>query len=200
MSDRADLKEQWALFTDLARPHLDSLYRTALRMTKDQSVAEDIVQETCLKAYANLARYEAETNFKAWLFRILTNLCIDHLRRHNAASIIPIDSVPMEVDIAMQDDCRSQSPEKHAIRGDTQRALIDAVATLAPEPRALVLLVLVEGMSYDEAAVSMDISIGTVRSKLHRARKQLQKELGLSLDIPTEKSSTCNPPRVVSLF
>ncbi|MEM9442295.1 MAG: sigma-70 family RNA polymerase sigma factor, partial [Pseudomonadota bacterium] len=81
------------------------------------------------------------------------------------------------------------------------QALIDALATLAPEPRAVVVLILIEGMSYDEAAESLDLPIGTVRSKLHRARKHLQQKLNLTLERRAkEHHDTTTSPRVVSLF
>lgn len=190
-----------ATFVQLAQRHLDGLYRTALRMTHDHAVAEDIVQETCLKAYANFSRYQPDTNFKAWLFRILANLCIDHIRRNATISMVPIDAVPEESEGFLSSDRCTDNPEIQAMRSDKQQALMAALATLAPEPRAVVILILIEGMSYDEAADSLDLPLGTVRSKLHRARKHLQEELGLALDRDKKEAKhTPRSPRVVSLF
>jgi len=188
-------------FVQLAQQHLDGLYRTALRMTNDHAAAEDIVQEACLKAYANFGRYQPDTNFKAWLFRILANLCIDHIRRNAAISMVPIDAVPAEGDGFQSCDRGTDNPEVQAMRSDTQQALIDALSSLAPEPRAVVILILIEGMSYDEVAESMDLPLGTIRSKLHRARRQLQEKLGLALDQEViDVKHTPRGPRVVSLF
>ena len=185
----------------LLQKHLDSLYRTAFRMTQDHAVAEDVVQEACLKAYANFKHYEPDTNFRAWLFRILANLCIDHLRRSAKLSMVPIDAVPNENEDFLSSDRRTDNPEVHAIRTDTQQALLDALSSLAPEPRAVVVLILIEGMSYDEAAESLNLPIGTIRSKLHRARKQLQEKLSPVLERgPRDISNTAGSPRVVSLF
>lgn len=201
VSDPSGQQGSRKMFVQLAEQHLDGLYRTALRMTHDHAVAEDIVQETCLRAYANFARYRQDTNFKAWLFRILTNLCIDHIRRNTAISMVPIDAVPVESEGFLSGDRSADNPEIQAIRGDTQQALTAALATLAPEPRAIVVLILIEGMSYDEAAASLDLPIGTVRSRLHRARKHLREKLGLALERETEEShDTTVSPRVVSLF
>ncbi len=201
MSDSSGKQGSRKLFVQLAQQHLDGLYRTALRMTHDHAVAEDIVQETCLKAYANFARYRHDTNFKAWLFRILANLCIDHIRRNAAISMVPIDVAPAEGEGFQSSDRCADNPEVQAMRSDTQQALIDALATLAPEPRAVVVLILIEGMSYDEAAESLDLPIGTVRSKLHRARKHLQRKLDLTLERRAkEHHDTTTSPRVVSLF
>lgn len=188
-------------FVQLAQRHLDGLYRTAFRMTHDHAVAEDIVQEACLKAYANFESYRPDTNFRAWLFRILTNLCIDHLRRHAAISMIPIDSMPTESESLLSSERCADDPEARAMQRDTQRALIDALATLAPEPRAVVILILIEGMSYDEAAESLDLPLNTIRTKLHRARKRLREKLGLTLDNDRDDTrESTDGPCVISLF
>ncbi|MGI9486886.1 MAG: RNA polymerase sigma factor [Geminicoccaceae bacterium] len=201
MSDPADQSGCQKAFVQLAEQHLDSLYRTALRMTNDRSVAEDIVQEACLKAYANFGRYSPDTNFKAWLFRILANLCIDHLRRNATISMVPIDTAPLENEGVASSDRRTDSPEVQAMRRDTQQALIDALSTLDPEPRAVVVLILIEGMSYDEAAESLDLPLNTIRSKLHRARKRLQERLSLVYDEESQNARhTTNTLRVISLF
>ncbi len=201
VSDPYDHSGCQKAFVQLAQQHLDSMYRTALRMTHDHAVAEDIVQEACLKAYANFARYSPDTNFKAWLFRILANLCIDHLRRSAAISMIPIDAAPAESESFQSCDRSTDSPEIQAMRRDTQQALIDALSTLAPEPRAVVVLILIEGMSYDEAAESLDLPLNTVRSKLHRARKRLQERLSLVHDQePKDVRDTAATLRVISLF
>lgn len=201
MSGQPEHRRCQKAFAQLAQRHLDGLYRTAFRMTHDPTVAEDIVQETCLKAYANFSRYQPDTNFKAWLFRILANLCIDHIRRNASISMVPIDAVPTEGDGFLSCDRGTDNPEVQAMRSDTQQALIEALATLAPEPRAVVVLILIEGMSYDEVAESLELPLGTVRSKLHRARKQLQEKLGLALDREKKDDRYTSPgSRVVSLF
>ena len=170
-------------------------------MTNDHAAAEDIVQEACLKAYANFARYSPDTNFKAWLFRILANLCIDHLRRSATVSMVQIDMAPLESEGLQSSDGGVNNPEVQAMRRDTQQALIDALATLAPEPRAVVVMVLIEGMSYDEAAESLDMPLNTVRSKLHRARKRLQERLSLVHDETSKNARrTSASSRVISLF
>lgn len=201
VSDSTDQRGCKKAFVQLLQQHLDGLYRTAFRMMQDRTVAEDMVQEACLKAYASFERYEPDTNFKAWLFRILANLCIDHLRRSATLSMVSFDAAPTENDDVLSSDRRNDNPEVQAMRTDTQQALLDALSTLAPEPRAVVVLILIEGMSYDEAADSLNLPLGTVRSKLHRARKQLQEKLSISLEHERRDiSDTTHNPRVVSLF
>jgi RNA polymerase sigma-70 factor (ECF subfamily) len=166
-------------FEALARPHLDALYRTALRMVRHPAAAEDMVQETCLRAFASFGRSSRKTNFRAWLFRILVNLCIDHIRAAGRESALPVDAVPLDVGPAMD----SPDPEQHAISRSLRDQLRRAIEALAPELRVVVLLVLVEEMSYAEAAESLEVPVGTVRSRLNRARAHLQSLLN---EQPTE--------------
>lgn len=163
-----------AEFEMLVRPHMDALYRTALRMMRNHAVAEDMVQEACLRAFASFNQGDRKSNSRAWLFRILVNLCIDHLRAAGRRSTLPIDAIPPEAVPATD----APSPEQHAISrnlGDRLRAAIEA---LAPELRVVVLLILVEEMSYAEAAESLAVPVDTIRSRLGRARGRLQSLLG----------------------
>jgi RNA polymerase sigma-70 factor, ECF subfamily len=154
-------------FEALARPHLDALYRTALRMVSHPATAEDMVQETCLRAFAALDPHSYKTNFRAWLFRILVNLSIDHIRgisRQATVSGAFVDNVAT---------C-APDPEQLAMSSGLRDDIRAAVDVLPAELRLVVLLVLVEEMSYAEAAECLDVPVGTVRSRLNRARSQLQ--------------------------
>jgi len=165
-----DVGDDKVEFEALARPHLDALYRTALRMVRHPAAAEDIVQETCLRAFASLRRSGGKANFRAWLFRILVNLCIDHIRSAGRKSVLPIDAIPVETCPTTD----SPDPERQAISQNLGEQLQAAIATLAPELRIVVLLILVEEMSYAEAAESLEVPVGTIRSRLNRARGELQ--------------------------
>lgn len=165
-----DVGDSKVEFEALTRPHLDALYRTALRMVRHPAAAEDMVQETCLKAFASFGRSRQKTNFRAWLFRILVNRCIDHIRAAGRAAALPIDAVPAEAAPAAD----TPDPEQSAASRDLRDQLRAAIEALAPELRVVVLLVLVEEMSYAEAAESLEVPVGTIRSRLNRARAQLQ--------------------------
>ena len=186
-------------FAELVKPLLDSLYRTAFRMVEDRLVAEELVQEACLKAYAQSDRYEEGTNFKAWIFRIQTNLCIDHLRRRAGATFIPIDTLPEPVGSAAL-SVETMTPEITAIGRSVGSVVADALSALSPELRMVVMLILVEEMSYAEAAASLELPVGTVRSRLHRARSELQARIGPVLDRPPGKVRARDVSRVVMLF
>lgn len=185
-------------FAELAEPLLGSLYRTAFRMVEDRLVAEELVQEACLKAYDQFERYQDGTNFKAWIFRILTNLCIDQVRRRASATFVPIDSLPESVGATSLST--DSSPEALAIGRNVGGVVAAALSALSPELRVVVMLILVEEMTYAEAAASLDLPVGTVRSRLHRARSELQEKLRMVLDQDATKTRFKDISRVVTLF
>lgn len=162
-------------FEELVRPHADALYRTALRMTGDASAAEDLVQEAFLKAWKNLHRFERGTNFKAWIFTILTNQYINEYRRKGKG--------PALTDFAESEPAGAEEPV-HLTAEDVERLaehLGDearkALGKVPPEFRIVFLLSTFEEMSYKEISRVVGIPIGTVMSRLFRARSILREEL-----------------------
>ncbi len=196
MSDSADPKVR---FAELTKPLLDSLYRTAFRMVEDRLIAEELVQEACLKAYARFEHFEEGTNFKAWLFRILTNLCIDHLRKRAGATFLPLDAA-VDATGTHALSTGGPTPEAIAIGRDVGGAVSQALSAMTPELRVVVMLVLVEALSYAEAAESLDLPVGTVRSRLHRARAELQRRLGPVMGARPARAKARDVSRVVMLF
>jgi RNA polymerase sigma-70 factor (ECF subfamily) len=173
MTARGDKVE----FELLVRPHLDALYRTALRLTRNAAAAEDIVQEACLKAFTSFDQFRRGTNFRARLFRILVNACIDRARMIGAERLVLLEAsapVPEQAD-------RAHDPESMALARGVKDTLRDAIESLPAELRIVVLLVLVEEMSYAETAEALDVPVGTVRSRLHRARALLRSALSIRL-------------------
>jgi RNA polymerase sigma-70 factor (ECF subfamily) len=175
------MASQETFMTDV-EPYLDSLYSTALRLTKKPQDAQDLVQETLLKAYKAYARFEEGTNLKAWIFRILTNSYINIYRYKSRR--------PKEVDIEnteqmfMYHKLRgstatdvSKSVEDEFLSSITDEEIAKAIEDLPEQFREVVLLFDVEGLSYAEIAQMLKIPDGTVMSRLHRGRKALQKAL-----------------------
>ncbi len=168
--------------------YLDQLYGAALRMTRNAADAEDLVQETYTKAYANFHQYTPDTNLKAWLYRILTNTYINMYRK---AQRQPRTSGDGE-DIEDWQLARAESHQSTGLRSAEMEALdripdsevVDALNSLAPDFREAVYLADVEGFSYREIASIMGTPIGTVMSRLNRARKQLR---GLLADHAAER-------------
>jgi RNA polymerase sigma-70 factor (ECF subfamily) len=164
-----------AEFEALALPQVDALYRTALRMTGEGAAAEDLVQETFLRAWKNFHRFETGTNFRAWIFTILTNVYINEWRRH-ARTPIPTDFAEMEPE-ATEELARLSAGDVAALGerlGDEARRALEKVP---PEFRLVFLLSTFEEMSYREISAVLGIPIGTVMSRLFRARAILRAEL-----------------------
>jgi RNA polymerase sigma-70 factor (ECF subfamily) len=161
--------------------HLDALYRTALRMTRSEADAEDLVQETYIRAFRFRDQFTLGTNMKAWLFRILTNTFINTYRRRAAQpEVTDLEGVDeFSLYRRMADDRAASSspdPEAELLKGVVDTEVTDALEELPEKFRTTVLLD-VEGFSYKEIAEMLGIPIGTVMSRLHRGRKFLQKRL-----------------------
>jgi RNA polymerase sigma-70 factor (ECF subfamily) len=173
-------KEEHADFEAVAMPQADALYGAALRMTRDPTQAEDLVQETLMRAYRFWHRFQKGTNIKAWLFRIQTNVFINRYRKKQTEQKHRDDR---QVDDLLQRYAVDQQtylpPEtrddflKHIIGDEVLRALDE----LPFEFRMAVLLADMHDLSYKEIADVLDCPVGTVMSRLHRARKLLQTKL-----------------------
>ena len=160
---------------------LDALYRTALRMTRSEADAEDLVQETYIRAFRFREQFTPGTNLKAWLFRILTNTFINtYRRRQTQPEFTELEGVDEFSLYKRMSDLKTSSgagnPETEFLDGLVDSEVKDARGEL-PEKFRQVVLLDVEGFSYKEIAEMVDIPIGTVMSRLHRGRKFLQKRL-----------------------
>jgi len=168
--------QQKKLFQELLMPELGALFRTALRMTRNREDAEDLVQETTTKAFSAIDRFEEGTNFRAWIFKILTNTFINNYYRVRERDKLPsLDE--MEEESAFQPVFEGISPEQALLNTLTKEDIQKAIDVIPIDFKSVVILNLVEGFSYKETAEILDIPIGTVMSRLHRGRKILQKLL-----------------------
>ena len=180
-------------FADLALPHLDALYGGALRYTKSAAAAEDLVQETMLRAYANWHQFDPSTNCRAWLFRILSNSFINGWRRRGKEREV------LEGELAGTHGdrfyCRESAgnwahPEAAYLERNLSPTVVRALESLKPDFRVVVELSDLQGLSYREIADALEIPIGTVMSRLFRARQALKgkledhaRQFGLRLDV-----------------
>jgi RNA polymerase sigma-70 factor (ECF subfamily) len=165
-----------------ALEHIDALYRTALRMTRNASDAEDLVQEAYLRAFRSLHQFTEGTNLRAWVFRILTNTYINEYRRRqrrpNSSSLDGIEEFYLYdhlIDSPVQPG--HERPEDVVLEQLTIDHVTQAIDGLPEEFRQVVLLADVEGFSYREIAEIVGIPVGTVMSRLFRARRRLQRQL-----------------------
>ncbi len=161
--------------------HVDALYRSALRLTRKPEDAEDLVQETYLRAYRYRNRFQPGTNEKAWLFTIMTNVFRNRLRQHP----LPTDSIDDPgTDFSIYDQLRREgmpvhlmSPEEIIVDRGFGDEVKHALEELPVSMRMVVILVDVEDFSYKDVESILNIKIGTVMSRLHRGRQALQKKL-----------------------
>ena len=169
-------------FEELAMEHMPSLYTAALRMTRNTSDAEDLVQETYLKAYRAFHTFQEGTNLKAWLYRILTNTFINTYRakkrRPDESNIEELENLYLYRRLGgLEGASAGRSAEEEVLDKFTEAEVKEAIEALPEQFRLAVLLGDVEGFSYKEIAEILDIPIGTVMSRLHRGRRALQKRL-----------------------
>ena len=171
-----------ATFAEDAMPLMDGLYSAAMRMTRNAADAEDLVQETYLKAFNAYERFETGTNLKAWMYRILTNSYINAYRkkqrRPDESDIDDIEDLYLYRRLGGAESAvlsRSAEDELLEMFGEDEVKL--ALEDLPEHYRMPILLADVEGFAYKEIAEILEVPIGTVMSRLHRGRKQLQKRL-----------------------
>ncbi|GEO02503.1 RNA polymerase sigma factor RpoE [Adhaeribacter aerolatus] len=175
-------EEKDARFEAELLPIIDPLYNFAFRLTLDEDDANDLVQETYLKAYRFFEYFEQGTNAKAWLFRILKNSFINDFRKKSkqpakvdyseVESYYNTEGNDNDAEIATTSDMRSQSVQE--LIGDE---VASALNSLPVDFRTVIILCDLEGFTYEEMAKILDIPIGTVRSRLHRARNFLKEKL-----------------------
>jgi RNA polymerase sigma-70 factor, ECF subfamily len=166
-------------FNTLALKYQDMLYRIALRIVHDECIAEDALQEAMIHAFRHIRSFRGG-NFKSWLARVTVNASYDELRRGKRHLSLPLEQYTQEgEEIESPEWMRdpSSGPEERAESSELMSALHQCIRTLVPDYRLMVILVDMEGMSYEEAAQVARVPVGTVKSRLARARMQIRKSL-----------------------
>lgn len=145
-----------------------------MRLTGNPADAEDLLQEAYVRAYKFFHRYDDRLPFQSWLYRIMTNLHIDTTRKRNRMRTVSMDHSGPDGDSAWDLPDEGSSPELPLLEQFVEEPIQFALKAMNPDFRVAVLLADVEGMAYEEIADIMDVSVGTVRSRIHRGRKQLR--------------------------
>ena len=166
------------LFETLVLENQTAVYNLALKMTKNEQDALDISQEAFIKAYSNLGGFRGESKFSVWLYRLTYNLCLDFLRKQKrfpVSSITYIDEDGESRELEIPDF--DSSPEEMLQRTETRLIVHEAVCLLPDDQRQIFVMREYSGMAYEDIAESLSISIGTVKSRLSRARQKIVKHL-----------------------
>ena len=175
----------------LVKEYEKNVYNLALRMVGNSEDAADMSQEAFIKAYNSLTSFRGDSKFSVWLYRIVSNVCLDYLRSRGRRQTVSLsaendDGEDVEIDIADE----TQSPERLLDRWLTRDAVRRGLAALPPEHRQILLLREIQGLSYDEIADALGIEAGTVKSRIFRARKKLCAFLIKDGNIPEFVSSS----------
>jgi RNA polymerase sigma-70 factor, ECF subfamily len=161
------LKGDNGAFASLVELYQTPVYHLCYRMMGDSGEAEDAAQETFLRAYQNLKRYDRQRSFITWLLSIAAHYCIDQIRRRRTP-LVPLDVLPDE---AVPDAL--PGPESSSVTRDTQRHMRALLASLGPQDRAAIILRYWYDLSDEEIAASLSLTVSAVKSRLHRARREL---------------------------
>lgn len=167
-----------AAFEQLVLTHQDRVFTLAFHLLGNREDAADLAQEAFLKAWRSLAGFHAESSFATWMHRLTTNLCLDHLRKQARRQNISVAaSLDDEENPFPEPADSSQDPHAQLERKERKRALTQALQALPEHYRSLLLMREVSGMSYQEIADALELDLGTVKSRIARARERLRKIL-----------------------
>jgi len=165
-------------FAELVELYKDKLYHLARRMLSQRQEAEDIVQETFLRVYNHLDRYDENQKFSTWIYRIATNLCIDRLRRRRQVYSLDAESSEHEgLDGYAMLPSDDRTPESELLLSETQRILHDAIETLPAKYKSVIVLRYLQDLSLQEISEVLDMPVTTVKTRVHRGREFLRKKL-----------------------
>ncbi len=168
-----------AAYRELVRRYQRAVYTVAIRMVRSAEDAEDVTQETFVRVFKALDRYDPSRPFQAWLFTITSRLCIDHLRRRRMKMVPLVRAEPgtdeeQAIDIADP----GLGPEELTTRAEEEHGVRDLIDSLPPHYRIVVMLRHQQDLAYEEIAEILHLPLGTVKARLHRARALLKQRLG----------------------
>ncbi|MEN3001664.1 MAG: sigma-70 family RNA polymerase sigma factor [Armatimonadota bacterium] len=185
---RAQAQDDTA-FDQIVRLYADRIYNYVRRMVGNPQDAEDITQEVFLRAYQGLSQFDGRASFSTWLFRIATNLCIDHKRRQSRR----VQTIPYHHDETDEEEGDWEFPDtaqpsaiEQLLTKELQEVVERAIDALSPKLKTVLLLYDVEGLSYEQIAEALGIPMGTVKSRLFAAREQIRKQVEIYMRGGTE--------------
>ena len=161
-------------FGTLVASYEKFIFNVACKMFSNSEDASDIAQEALIKAYKNIDKFDFNSSFSTWLYRITVNACIDEMRRRKGRESISIDAEDEESGLALQIEDASLGAEERVIQNETVSEVRAAIDKLSEEHKTVIILRDLQDMTYEQVAQTLDLSIGTVKSRLARARKSLK--------------------------
>lgn len=165
-------------FGQLVDLYKDKIFHLAYRMTGSRQEAEDIVQETFMRVYANLDKYDSRWKFSTWIFRIGNNLCIDRLRKRRPTWSLDAENPDADgVDGYAMLPTNDASPEDRMVLSEMQKNVRNAIAQLPDKYRSVVVLRYLQDLSLNEIADILELPVSTVKTRLHRGRESLRRKL-----------------------
>lgn len=166
-------------FQKLVEIHQKKIYNIVFRMINNEEDAKDLTQDILVKAYKNMDKFRLDSSFGTWLYRIATNTCLDELRKRKKKYI----EIPLTIDDAESDKplkeyaIDNKGPDVQVLKKERQRVISEAIKSLPPDYRKVIVLRDIQGFSYEEISKICDINIGTIKSRINRGRSQLRDQL-----------------------
>lgn len=174
---RRCLKGDQDAFRILLAKYERPVYGLVRRMIRDEEDARDLAQEAFIRAFKNLKQFDLERKFSSWLFRIANNLCIDHYRRRRLATVPMVRRVDGEEEESWDLPDSGPSPAETFSNRERSRRLLASIESLPPVYRMVILLRHQQGLAYNEIAETMELPLGTVKARIHRAHRLLKEKL-----------------------
>lgn len=164
-------------FEDLIKQYERKIFNMALSMTQNYDDAGDIAQEVCIKIFKNIRKFKEDSSFSTWVYRITSNTCIDAIRRKKRTLPLTVQTGNGDEEYEIPVEDSNNLPDKVFEKNETRDAIKKCIMELAPEYRIIIILRDVNGYSYDEISGILSINMGTVKSRLNRARNLLKDKL-----------------------
>ncbi|WP_425271778.1 RNA polymerase sigma factor SigW [Paenibacillus protaetiae] len=172
------LKGDQRAFAELVDLYQDKLFHMAYRMLNNRQEAEDVVQDTFLRVYKNLDKYDEGLKFSTWIYRIATNLCIDRLRKRKPSYSLDAESSEHEgLDGYSMIPSDNRTPESEVLLTETQKIVHQAIESLPPKYKTIMMLRYIQDMSLQEIGEVLDMPVTTIKTRVHRGREFLRKKL-----------------------
>lgn len=176
------LKGDQNAFSQLVDLYQEKLYHMAYRMLNNRQEAEDVVQDTFLRVYNNLEKYDDTMKFSTWIYRIATNLCIDRLRKRKPVYSLDAESSDYEgLDGYSMIPSDNRTPESELLISETQSIIHQAIDTLPPKYKSVMILRYIHELSLQEVGEVLDMPVTTIKTRVHRGREFLRKKLEYKL-------------------